>query len=313
MRPISSLITSIFLLTSLWGQFTYEHLEVDHESAITYKNLRLIPVRGKPSFFEGTNNQGLSPSQNMLPLRQAMENGDIVIKDRAGVNRLIMDNLSDQPVMLLSGEVLKGGKQDRIIGQDMVLPPNSRRNQVPVYCVEEKRWSSPKQWTYYHEGSMHLRRVVDQSQNQRRVWREVASELKKDNVSSKTRAYTSHSKNPRYAALEAEYLEAFRFEQFPFPENVIGVIGVSGSIVIGCDLFASAEMFSNEYNGLIFSYIDEAITFGLPVSISPEALYRYCDNLLSNERMQQAFIQQYGKVFTQDGEIIHITTFDEQR
>jgi hypothetical protein len=95
---------------------------------------------------------------------------------------------------------------------------------------------------------------------------------------------------------------------------VIGIVGVTGNIVIGADLFASAQLFQREYDGLIFAYIDEAITFGLPVNISPEALQRYLDSLLSNERMQQAFVQQYGKVFTDDnGHIIHLTTFDEQR
>ncbi|MFK7972960.1 MAG: DUF6569 family protein [Bacteroidia bacterium] len=313
MHPIIMLIASLCLQSPLFGQFTYDHLVVDYESAIQFENLSLIPVRGKPSFFEFANNQGDSISQNWLPLQEAMARNLILIKDRAGVNTLIFDNLSDQPVMLLSGEVIKGGKQDRIIGRDMILPPNSRRNQVPVFCVEEKRWSSPKEWTYYHEGSMHLRRVVDQSQNQRQVWNEVEDELNKDGIPSKTKAYTSHSKNRQYRVREAKYLEALRLDSFPYPENIIGMIGVSGNVVIGCDLFASSELFENEYNGLIFSYIDEAITFGLPVSISPKALYRYSDNLLTNERMQQAFIQQYGKVFTQDGKIIHITTFDEDR
>lgn len=312
MRLICILLLNISVQASLFGQFTYDHLLVDHVSVIEYKNLRMIPVRGKPSFFEAENNQGNGMSQNWLPLREALESGQLNIVDRAGVNRLLIDNFSDQPVILLSGEILTGGKQDRIIGQDMVLPPNSRRNQVPVYCVEEKRWSSPKQWSYYHEGSMHLRRVVDQTQNQREVWKEVSDELKKDHISSRTRAYTSHSKNPQYAALEREYLQLFRRDNFTNPENIIGVIGVTGNIVIGCDLFASSEFFANEYDSLVFSYIDEAITFGLPVSISDQALQRYCDNLFSNERMQRAFIQQYGKVFTENGEIIHITTFEER-
>jgi hypothetical protein len=312
MRHSFILLLCFCLHTPLFGQFTYDHLMVDHVSVITYKNLSLIPVRGKPSFFEADHNRGMNLSKDWLPLRDAMASGQLSIIDRAGVNQLLIDNRSDQPVILLSGEVLTGGKQDRIIGQDMVLPPQSRRNRVPVYCVEKDRWSSPKQWSYYHEASMHLRRVVDQSQNQRQVWNEVDDELRRDKVASRTRAYTAHSKNPQYAALENEYLQAFRYDLFSNPESIIGVIGVSGSIVIGCDLFASSELFANEYEGLIFSYIDEAITFGLPVSISPQALQRYCDNLLSNERMQQAFIQQYGKVFTEDGKIIHITTFDER-
>ena len=302
-----------FLLSSpLLGQFTYEHVTVDYAAAITYKNLKLVPIRANKSFFDAAANPTIQGITNALSLRDALESGQLEITDRAGVNRLLIDNLSNQSVILMSGEVLKGGKQDRVIARDMVLPPNSNRNRVPVFCVEEKRWSSPKQWTYYHEGSMHLRRVVDQAQSQRNVWQEVAYELKKDNVPSKTRAYTNHSKNPQYAALEAEYLQALRFDNFSYSNNIIGIIGVSGSVVIGCDLFASADLFQREYPGLIFSYIDEGITYGLPVDITDGAIQQYANKLLSNTRMQQAFIEQYGKAFTVEGRIVHITTFNDR-
>ncbi|MEM6265806.1 MAG: DUF6569 family protein [Bacteroidota bacterium] len=308
----------IFLLScitsSLFGQFTYDNLMVDYGSAITYQNLQLVPIRAKDNFFQQQNSatQSARSEVRYTPLREAMERDLLFIRDRGKVNRLFIDNLSNEQVVLLSGEILRGGKQDRVIGQDMVLPPNTTGNRVPVFCVEEKRWSSPKQWSYYHEGSMHLRRVVDQSQNQSQIWREVAYELKQDNVSSKTRAYTSHSKNPQYAALEQEYLQAFALDSFPETGNIVGIVGMSGSVVIGCDIFISPELFQGEYAGLVFSYIDEAITFGLPVDITYGAIKQYCDKLLSNERMQRSFIQQYGKSFTYDGRIVHITTFNDR-
>jgi hypothetical protein len=313
MRIFICLLSCLFGCFTLPAQFTYEHVWVDQASALTYENLRLIPIRAKASFSNAATNPALAPSLEYITLREAMFQGDLTIRDRAGVNVLLIDNLSKQPVLLLSGEILKGGKQDRIIGRDMLLPASSRRNRVPVYCVEQDRWSSAKEWTYYHEGSQHLRRVVDQSRNQRQVWREVEDELRSDGVTSRTRAYTAHSSSPQYAAQESAYLRAFPPAPFPEPETVIGILGITGSVVIGCDLFASPQLFQREYDGLIFAYIDEAITFGLPVSITPEALQRYLDNLLSNERMQQAFVQQYGKVFTDDnGHIIHLTTFDER-
>ena len=89
-------------------------------------------------------------------------------------------------------------------------------------------------------------------------------------------------------------------------------MGVSGSGVIGCDLLAATDLFQREYQGLIFSYIDEALTYGLPVDITDGAVKQYADKLLSNGRMQRAFIQQYGKAFVQDGNIIHITTFNDR-
>lgn len=312
MNYIRVFVLSFFLSFSTFGQFTYEHLKVDYASSITYKNLQIIPIRGNNSFFEASINRGMQATRNYLPLRDALEGGNLIIRDQAGVNRLLIDNLSNQPVMLMSGEILTGGKQDRVIGQDMVLPPNTRRNRVPVYCVEKERWSSPKKWKYYHEGSMHLRRVVDQSQNQQQVWQEIAYELKQDKISSNTQAYTSHSKNRQYATLEAEYLQVFKFNSFSDSQNIVGLIGISGNVVIGCDIVASAELFQREYEGLIFSYVDEAITYGLPVNIAGSSIKQYADNLLSNERMQQAFIRQYGKAFMHNGRLIHITTFNDR-
>ncbi len=312
MRFICTLFLGLGMLCPLFGQFTYENLRVDYGSAITFRNLQLVPIREKQSAFLTPVNQAPENPQQFTSLRDAMARRLLRIEDRAGVNQLLIDNLSNEPVLLMSGEILKGGKQDRIIGQDMVLPPNSRGNRVPVYCVEEKRWSSPKEWSYYHEGSMHLRRIVDQAQNQRQVWQEVAHELRRDNVSSGTRAYTSHGSNPAYAALEQEYLQAFSLEAFSDPGSLIGVMGVSGSVVLGCDVFASPALFLSEYPGLVFSYIDEAITYGLPVDITIEAVQQYSDKLFSNERMQRAFIQQYGKSFTYEGRVIHITTFNDR-
>lgn len=312
MRHLCVLLFSVGICSPLFGQFTYDHLMVDYGSAITFENLQLIPVRAKDSFFNAPANRARGTSLNYVTLRDAMARDLLRIKDRAGVNQLLIDNLSDEPVIVLSGEILKGGKQDRIIGQDMVLPPNTRRNRVPVFCVEEKRWSAPKKWSYYHEGSMHLRRVVDQSHNQGQVWQEVAYELERDHVSNRTRAYTSHSKNATYAALESEYLQAFAIDALRDPGSMVGIIGVSGSVVIGCDVFATTELFQSEYLGIIFSYIDEAITYGLPVDITQGAIQQYSDKLFSNERMQRAFILQYGKSFTHEGKIIHITTFDDR-
>jgi hypothetical protein len=253
MRYLCILLLSACTSLPLFGQFTYEHLMVDYESAITHENLQIIPVRGKDSFFRDIADPETRSRLNYVSLQEAMARGLLNIVDRGGVNRLLIDNLSDQPVMLLSGEIFRGGKQDRVIGSDMILLPRTTRNRVPVFCVEEKRWSRPKAWSCYHEGSMHLRRVADQSQNQSQVWREVAYELKLDNVSSGTRAYTSHSKNPQYAARERAYLQVFSLDAFANPNTIVGLIGVTGSVVIGCDVFASEDLFQQEYQRLIFS------------------------------------------------------------
>ena len=41
------------------------------------------------------------------------------------VNRLVLINNSDHPLLLLAGEVVTGGKQDRVIGVDRIVSPKS--------------------------------------------------------------------------------------------------------------------------------------------------------------------------------------------
>src|SRR5438067_4082315 len=58
----------------------------------------------------------------------------------AEVNRLVLINRADKPLILLAGEIVTGGKQDRIIGKDRIVPAHSDPIDVDVFCVEPGRW-----------------------------------------------------------------------------------------------------------------------------------------------------------------------------
>ena len=60
--------------------------------------------------------------------------------DGAQVNRLVLVNNSKRPLLLLAGEIVTGGKQDRVIGKDRIVPPESDPVDLSVFCVEPGRW-----------------------------------------------------------------------------------------------------------------------------------------------------------------------------
>lgn len=60
--------------------------------------------------------------------------------DTAEVNRLVLVNNSKRPLLLLAGEIVTGGKQDRVIGKDRIVPPESDPVDLNVFCVEPGRW-----------------------------------------------------------------------------------------------------------------------------------------------------------------------------
>jgi hypothetical protein len=301
----------------LTAQITYDHLEVDYAGAFTFQNLKIIPIRAKPSFAEA--NQRAANLNRALSLRQALSTNQAAItehRDDNGrvsqeVNRLTIENFSDQPLYIMSGEVIQGGMQDRVVARDMVIEPRSGAVDVPVYCVEKGRWEGGKKnekFKNYHEASQHLRKVVDTEANQAAVWNEIAKENKRDRINSRTEAYTAHASSPDYIRRENEYLQFFN-DKFRNKENIVGIIGATGGVVIGCDIFASSDLFYREYNNLIYAYIDEVLTFGLPLSITDDTVKIYADNILTNEPMQERFVRQNGKIFKQGEQVIHLTTY----
>src|SRR4029077_18676443 len=58
----------------------------------------------------------------------------------AEVNRLGLGNKSKRPLLLLAGEIVTGGKQDRVLGKDRIVPAESDPVDLSVFCVEPGRW-----------------------------------------------------------------------------------------------------------------------------------------------------------------------------
>ncbi len=122
----------------------------------------------------------------ILNFKDALERKLVEVVETGGatggggqVNRLMLKNNSTKVVLVMAGEVVKGGKQDRTIGQDILLGP---KKTVPVetFCVERGRWSyraggSGKFNKTFGTRMGNLSLNAAQSMgNQGSVWREVA-------------------------------------------------------------------------------------------------------------------------------------------
>jgi ARG and Rhodanese-Phosphatase-superfamily-associated Protein domain len=94
----------------------------------------------------------------------------------ASVNELMLVNQSDRPLILLAGEVVSGGKQNRIIGADLVVPPKSDPLPLSVFCVEHGRWT-PGGASFGAAGAIahpDIRREAQVNKSQEGVWDSVA-------------------------------------------------------------------------------------------------------------------------------------------
>ena len=291
--------------------FNHNYVSADfgNAGAYTYKNLRLIPIRANSDFKRIVGNLGY-----YITLQEAIDSDKVSITEvsRQGrVNTLLVRNLSPDTLFVMSGEILVGGKQDRVVASDMLIPPNNGQSKLPVYCVEKGRWkyteAGDKFTGYYSMANEHLRDVIDHNKGQEEVWREVSSTNQKDGVYSDSDAYTAHSKNRQFREREREYL-AFFETVFDGQDDVIGVLAVTGNVIEGADLFVSNRLFRQEYRKLIYAYLDDAITYGAPVAIDQSTIDDYLNQLL-HPQLQQRFVEEKGQAFRKGMQAIHIAVY----
>ncbi|TND08592.1 MAG: hypothetical protein FD123_2096 [Bacteroidetes bacterium] len=254
------------------------------EKAMAFKDLQLYPIRATSGYIdehshfgkyktlkEGINAGTVKVSERSTDAPAGNLN-DNVSGDAATVNTLLIENTSNDTVFLMAGELVKGGKQDRVIAQDMILPPKSGKQNLPVFCVEHGRWTYDNKEKagekasfsgYQNVSSNTVRKTVATEQNQSAVWRDVAVVTTANNADAAagntSGTYNGLENNGDFVKKRDEYLKYFK-GAFDTTSYVIGVVAMSGDSVIGSDIFFSPELFKKQYGNLLYSYVTDAIT-----------------------------------------------------
>jgi hypothetical protein len=317
------------------AQYTYKNLEVNflekpNESSVyTYGNLRIYPVRAKESFKKEFANVG-----KYMTLKEAIGKNKIKITESGNggsVNNLVIENTSKDTIIIITGDVIKGGKQDRIVGQDIVLSPSSGKKNLPVYCVESGRWSSVQNNAagisarnsatvsdnksaaefngYYNKGSVSLRKVVEKEKDQSKVWSKVDELNSANKTETSTKTYTAMTQSADFTKKLDQYISFFK-NKFEKDSSIVGVIVVTGNKVIGCDMFATHDLFVKQIESLLYSYATEAIVTGKPVNIATTTVKYYTDKLLANESVQRETLKEKGNSFSEKGKKLRVSAFD---
>lgn len=102
---------------------------------LLHDNLTLFLVHGQSA-----------PGPVPMTLEEALQKQKVRVSEVGHVNELAIENFGDREVFIQSGDIVTGGKQDRVIVSSLVLPPRSGKLNLAVFCVESGRWS-PRQGT----------------------------------------------------------------------------------------------------------------------------------------------------------------------
>jgi hypothetical protein len=300
---------SVLVSQLVFAQITYETVYPDFDSARTFKNLRVIPIRWLGQRAE------LAKAESVLSLSEGVKQGLVTVTERGtasteNVHWLRINNKSDRPLYVSSGELVAGGRQDRMIAEDTVLIPNGGDQYVRAMCVEEDRWSEKeRKFNYVGYANPRLRKAMDIDKNQLVIWREIYAQLDSTKMVNPTLSYVAKKTDKKYIPRQNEYLEFFR-EQFERNDTtVLGIVCISGNKILGADIFSSHLLFKEEALPLLEGYIDEAILFGKTPTVKDEKVKEYLDQFLTDEETQAEYCKKYGKLYRYKGKVFHLTAY----
>ncbi|MCL4766565.1 MAG: hypothetical protein KJZ80_10065 [Hyphomicrobiaceae bacterium] len=100
-------------------------------AAITHENLAVY-------FIRGTSASGPVP----LTLQEALAKGAVTVHETGDVNELAIENTGADEVFVQAGDIVKGGRQDRVLTVSLLVPARSGKVPIGAYCVEQGRWSA---------------------------------------------------------------------------------------------------------------------------------------------------------------------------
>lgn len=301
-----------FTLLSASAQVTYETLYVDYDSAWTFKNLKIIPVRKKGG------GGAPRPGGEIMPLASALSKGQVTVTERGttaleNVHYLRFNTHGNTPVYIAGGEIISGGRQDRMIVRDTILQPMEKDQYVPVMCVEEGRWSEKeKKFGYGNFANASLRKILDSTHSQVMIWREIDRQLQDGKFKNNSEAYLSRFQDKKYLQASDEYFKFFRDKFARSDSNVVGFVAITGDKIIGTDIFDGPDLFYPQMDPLLHGYIDEAMEAGAPVTLKNPPVRRYMDQLLKDEASQEAFVKDKGKIFKEGSHVIHVNTYTKE-
>ncbi len=275
---------------------------------ISYENITIFPV-------VSSSNQDTS---EFLTLDEGLSSGEVIVSEQgamglartrdgrpvyapqysggASVNQLVLINRSKRSLLLLAGELVSGGKQDRIIGKDRIVPVGSDPLPLDVFCVEHGRWTGASAQFGAAKTIVHpsVREQAAVAQDQNEVWDAVRSgtlprartapmaiagrpeaapppppTLSEEAIgdaiatAAPTQSYAKIYEQSRVGASVDEFVVELRrrFDRETLGlkgEPVVGVVVAYGGEVAWSDIFASGEVFEHYWSKLLRSYAVEA-------------------------------------------------------
>jgi hypothetical protein len=223
---------------------------------------------------------GAKPAQELITLAEGLKTGTVKVTEKksAQVNELLIENGSDKPCFVQAGDVVKGGQQDRLIGRDFVIPPNTAPTPVSSFCVEHSRWNGQKAFVASDQNAYgkDLKLAVQKEANQSLVWEDVAKAkkgLRENQIvagAPSTSSLNEELEDPKVKERLKSSREAMHKLLAERPQSVGLLWAINGKFSTA-DLYDDPSLFRRIYPRLLDSATMEAMSTKTEARPAPSA------------------------------------------
>lgn len=207
------------------------------------------------------------------------------------VNTLVLVNNSNKPLLLLAGEIVTGGKQDRVIAKDRIVPAGSEPIDLGVFCIEPGRWTSNSEsFGVAAKSSAHsfmvqpsVRERAMAAKDQQQVWAAVRGSISQMESAAAPAAamgggseYSYSMGTTSYARVMQDSSVSAKVDEAVAPvmnsrdqvlaqlrkEEAVGVVVAVRGEIVWADLFVNSDLLSRYWTKLVRSYAAESLAGG---------------------------------------------------
>jgi len=208
------------------------------------------------------------------------------------VNTLVLVNHSRRPLLLLAGEVVTGGKQDRIVAKDRIVPVGADPIDLSVFCIEPGRWTessatfgaSNKSSARSFMVQPNVRESAMVAKDQQQVWNSVNGDISRmemaaapsTGASAGGHFFPGAAGTTSYAKVMQNEAVSEKVDEAAAPvmkareqvlaklrdERAVGIVVAVRGEIIWADLFANTDLLSRYWTKLVRSYAAESLAEG---------------------------------------------------
>jgi len=297
---------------------------------LRHRNLAPYLVKGKD----------VIRSTKFVTLEQALKDEKVLVEETGNVGSLVISSkYTKEHVFIQAGDIVRGGKQDRTLGTDLVVPPGAKRMALQSFCVESGRWQARGaediekfSMSTNQVASRELRIASRYRKSQQDVWENVgglqeklarnAGEPVQSPVSSSSLELTLDNKEVKRRA--ESYLKAL-LDIVKDRKHIVGFVFAINGQFNTADVYGSEDLFGRLWPKLLrtaaveaFAELQKEERFRTPSTRAAAAFLAYPEKsqvqrnrvnewltVITHEAKDKVIFE---SLFTKEHALVHIST-----